>query len=105
MSGILHLCRKSSECPAANGCTTLSNDECAVHRRAEETLQKYSGFSSFKYGQLEAILPVLHGRDAFVRIPTGGGKSICMFLPPLAISSSSIGVIVSPLIGLTDYRR
>ena len=92
------------ECPAADGCTTLSGDECAVHCRVEQTLQEYFGFSSFKPGQLEAVLPVLHGRDVFVRIATGGGKSICMFLPVLTISSSAIGIIVSPLIGLMDQQ-
>ena len=83
------------QCPAADGCTTLSGNECVVHCRVKQTLQVCFGFSSFKPGQLEAVL---HGRDVFVRIATGGGKSICMFLPVFTISSSAIGIIVNPLI-------
>lgn len=104
MSGFLCLCGNASECPAADGCTTLSGDECAVRCQVEQTLQEYFGFSSFKPGQLEAVLPVLHGRDVFVRIATGGGKSICMFLPVLTISSSAIGIVVSSLTGLIDQQ-
>lgn len=104
MSVFLQLCGNASKCPAADGCTTLSDDECVVQRQVEQTLQKYFGFSSFKPGQLEAVLPILHGRDIFVRIATGGGKSICMFLPVLTISNSAIGIIVSPLIGLMDQQ-
>ena len=100
MSGFVHLCGNTSKCPAADGCTTLSGDVCVVRQQVEQTLQKYFGFSSFKPGQLEAVLPVLHSRDVFVRIATGGGKSICMFLPVLTISNSAIGIIVSLLIGL-----
>ena len=104
MSSFIGLCGNALECPAAGGCTTLSGDECVVRCRVEQTLQKYFGFSSFKPGQLEAVLPVLHGRDVFVRIATGGGKSVCMFLPVLTISNSAIGIIVSPLIGLMDQQ-
>lgn len=104
MSSLLCLCGNASECPAADGCNTLSGDECPVRCQVEQTLQEYFGFSSFKPGQLEAVLPVLHGRDVFVRIATGGGKSMCMFLPVLTISSSAIGIIVSPLIGLMDQQ-
>ncbi len=36
-----------------------------------------------------AILPILHGRDVFVRMATGSGKTLCMFLPPLVKSEAS----------------
>ena len=101
MSSFIGVCGNALEC---GGCTTLSGDECVVRCRVEKTLQKYFGFSSFKSGQLEAVLPVLHCRDVFVRIATGGGKSVCMFLPVLTISNSAIGIIVSPLIGLMDQQ-
>ena len=104
MSGLVHLCSNALTCPAADGCTTQSGDECGVRCQVEQILQKYFGFSSFKPGQLEAVLAILHGRDVFVRIATGGGKSICMFLPVLTISTSAIGIVVSPLVGLMDQQ-
>ncbi len=58
----------------------------------------------FKPGQLEAMLPALHGKDTFVRMATGGGKSLCMFLVPLAYSSTSMGVIISPLNSLMEEQ-
>jgi len=62
-------------------------------------------FDNFKPEQLEALLPAVHGRDTqYVRIATGGGKSLCMFLAPLASSSSAIAVVISPLIGLMDEQ-
>ncbi len=67
-------------------------------------LLKYFGHSTFRPGQLEALLPVVHGNDAFVRMPTGGGKSLCMFLVPLSISDVAVGVVVSPLKGLMDEQ-
>ena len=48
-------------------------------------------------------LPVVHGKDVFVRLATGSGKS-CMFLAPLAISDIAMAVIISPLNGLMDEQ-
>lgn len=63
-----------------------------------EHLQKFFGFSKFK-GQQEAIINnVLDGKDAFVIMPTGGGKSLCYQLP--ALISEGTAIIVSPLIAL-----
>jgi len=61
-------------------------------------LQKYFGFDKFK-GEQEAIIQsVLAGRDTFVIMPTGGGKSMCYQLPALIMDGTA--VIVSPLIAL-----
>ncbi|MGV3764878.1 MAG: DNA helicase RecQ [Chitinophagaceae bacterium] len=61
-------------------------------------LQEYFGFDGFK-GEQEAIIEsLLSGRDTFVIMPTGGGKSLCYQLP--AISSQGVAIIVSPLIAL-----
>lgn len=61
-------------------------------------LQKFFGFSKFK-GQQEAIInSVLDGKDTFVIMPTGGGKSLCYQLP--ALISEGTAIIVSPLIAL-----
>ena len=61
-------------------------------------------FLFFCDGQLDALLPVVHGRDVFVRMATGAGKSLCMFLAPLAISESAVGVVISPLNGLMEQQ-
>ena len=69
-----------------------------------ESLGSYFKLTNFRRGQLEGILPVLHRKDAFIRLPTGGGKSLCMFLVPLSISNSAVGVVISPLNGLMDEQ-
>jgi len=61
-------------------------------------LQKHFGFNSFKEPQEEIINSLLAGRDTFVIMPTGGGKSLCYQLP--AIISEGCAIIVSPLIAL-----
>jgi ATP-dependent DNA helicase RecQ len=63
-----------------------------------DSLQEYFGFNGFK-GQQEAIIETLMaGRDTFVIMPTGGGKSLCYQLP--AMMMPGVAIIVSPLIAL-----
>lgn len=64
----------------------------------KEALQKYFGFKEFKGKQEEAIQSVLEGRDTFVIMPTGGGKSLCYQLPALMLDG--VALVVSPLIAL-----
>ena len=66
--------------------------------RIAEALQEYFGFSKFKGNQEKIIRSVLQGRDTFVIMPTGGGKSLCYQLP--AIMSEGVAIIISPLIAL-----
>ena len=61
-------------------------------------LEQYFGFSEFKGTQEQAILSLLSGRDTFVIMPTGGGKSLCYQLPAMMLEGCAI--IVSPLIAL-----
>ncbi|MBP9097417.1 MAG: DNA helicase RecQ [Ferruginibacter sp.] len=61
-------------------------------------LQQEFGFDGFKGPQEEIINTLLSGRDTFVIMPTGGGKSLCYQLP--AMISEGVAIIVSPLIAL-----
>ncbi|MEO6705950.1 MAG: DEAD/DEAH box helicase, partial [Ginsengibacter sp.] len=63
-----------------------------------EHLQNHFGFNSFKEPQENIIKSLLSGRDTFVIMPTGGGKSLCYQLP--AMISEGCAIIVSPLIAL-----
>src|SRR5574343_353833 len=61
-------------------------------------LEQYFGFKEFKGTQEAAINSLLDGKDTFVIMPTGGGKSLCYQLPALMLEGCAI--IVSPLIAL-----
>ncbi|MBQ9436134.1 MAG: DNA helicase RecQ [Bacteroidales bacterium] len=61
-------------------------------------LQKFFGFSTFKGNQLAIIKALLSGKDCFVIMPTGGGKSLCYQLP--ALLSEGTAIVISPLIAL-----
>ena len=61
-------------------------------------LQEHFGFDAFKQEQEAIIQNVLNGKDTFVIMPTGGGKSLCYQLP--AMMSEGVAIIVSPLIAL-----
>ena len=61
-------------------------------------LKKFFGFTQFKGRQLEIIKALLSGKDCFVIMPTGGGKSLCYQLPALMCEGTAI--IISPLIAL-----
>ncbi|MCX6291296.1 MAG: DNA helicase RecQ [Bacteroidetes bacterium] len=69
-----------------------------AERPLSEYLQKYFGFDKFKGDQEEIIKNVLAGKDTFVIMPTGGGKSMCYQLPSLIMEGTAI--VVSPLIAL-----
>lgn len=69
-----------------------------VNYNLNQKLQEHFGFEGFKYPQEEIITSLLSGKDTFVIMPTGGGKSLCYQLPALILDGVSI--VVSPLIAL-----
>ncbi|MEN9699891.1 MAG: helicase RecQ [Bacteroidota bacterium] len=78
---------------------------CEAHMISAQTtydlpyaLRHYFGFDHFKGEQEHIIQNVLNGRNTFVIMPTGGGKSMCYQLPSLLLEGTSI--VVSPLIAL-----
>ena len=67
-------------------------------RNLTDALKKYFGFDKFKGDQEKIIQNVLDGKDTFVLMPTGGGKSLCYQLPSLLMEGTAI--VISPLIAL-----
>ena len=64
----------------------------------KSALNEHFGFKDFKGQQKPAIESLLSGRDTFVIMPTGGGKSLCYQLPAMILPG--VAIIVSPLIAL-----
>lgn len=62
------------------------------------TLKEFFGYDNFKGDQEKIINHLLNGGDAFVLMPTGGGKSLCYQLPALVKGGTAI--VISPLIAL-----
>jgi len=89
---------KNPKIPKSKVPKTHPTSEKANDTLLKEQLQKHFGFNSFKEPQEQIIKSLLSGKDTFVIMPTGGGKSLCYQLP--AIISDGCAIIVSPLIAL-----
>lgn len=82
--------KKKSASPSASKKSTDS--------ALKKSLFEHFGFDSFKGEQEAIITSILSGKDTFVIMPTGGGKSLCYQLP--ALLQKGVALIVSPLIAL-----
>jgi ATP-dependent DNA helicase RecQ len=69
-----------------------------IEKSLYDNLQEFFGFDAFKGDQEAIITNILNGKDTFVIMPTGGGKSICYQLP--ALMSPGTAIVISPLIAL-----
>ena len=72
----------------------MKSTEIDIHKE----LKKYFGFNQFKGLQEKVIRSLISGKNSFVIMPTGGGKSLCYQLP--ALMNEGTAIIVSPLIAL-----
>ncbi|MSP84763.1 MAG: RecQ family ATP-dependent DNA helicase [Flavobacteriaceae bacterium] len=72
----------------------MKSTEIDIHKE----LKKYFGFNQFKGLQEQVIRSLISGKNSFVIMPTGGGKSLCYQLP--ALMNEGTAIIVSPLIAL-----
>ncbi len=77
---------------------------CTARDRLKEALLTYFKHAEFRPGQIESTLPAIHGQDVFVRMATGSGKSLCMFLVPLALNNVAMGIVISPLNALMSQQ-
>lgn len=74
----------------------------SYHREALRVLKEVFNLDGFRPNQFEAISATMDGKDVFVLMPTGGGKSLCYQVPAVCHGGKTDGVtvVVSPLIAL-----
>ena len=70
---------------------------------AEEHLQKYFGYTSFRPGQRDIIYNLNHGHNVLGILPTGGGKSLSFQIP--ALMNDGVTIVISPLISFQMFYK
>ena len=95
----------SRDCPFVCGQEVdLTAVHCEAYTKATEALQAYFKLMIFDAASWMPCHRSSMGEDTFVRMATNTGKSLCMFLAPLAVSPDALGVVISPLNGLMDQQ-
>lgn len=98
-------CALSCTLPSGDSeATEDQRSECRAYTKLFQALFDYFGHCTFRDGQMESLLPLLHGKDVFAQMATGAGKSLCIFLGPLCSGSDAVGIVISPLIGLIEEQ-
>lgn len=90
--------------PPRVAAATLVQPQGSYMTEVRRQLEDVFGLKEFRDNQLGAISATLEGKDVFVLMPTGGGKSLCYQLPAVCTSGKTCGVtvVVSPLTALME---